>query len=1040
MPDVRPPSNSYGNIGILSATKLGSTNAVLGWHDAMDTMILGSMDDYGAMLNSWVYTLTSSGGQYTYTSTTSGSFFTSVHLNWATSKLLIGRTSVENGTANDDYVQSVQVCTSNDGHVFAKVHHYDSGYLPFNEEYKLYKLIDSNGLVANGNVEEVFDFGFDYTPVRLATDFPPGTYPDFTVISSTVTGWSNYCVSQFDPSVILVMLEVTVNYSWTDAGNPPSFYSELSRIYHIPFLIKDSGASIHPVKEDGLEVYYSVYEFSTYAVAMWSATSDKFFIYSDTTIFAPPPPHFGTKQIEIDITSNTAVVSIIDEDFDMGFFGWFQTTIQQNVRRKPSDPSYIYAFGNNPTTLDSGELYCATDGNIITLLQSSPYSMPLYTMDVVFSNQTSEENRIYFVAIDHFEMVSFPPFGDINIGKGLYTYYTDDFGVTSKRVSETGAGTVQESLATLCLFGRSFMWGNTVVFQEYIASRIFLFDIDCGYNIYESEEEPYPPSLGSFNLIDTIPIDHDLAEDGVHTYTRSVVGNGLRTYMVRPFDSTGNESTNTAMQPLFFLNVPGAILLINDGDEWTDDKMVTLSLTDVSNVDMVSFSNDNVNWYEYTYSEDQTYSWDLSQDVVETFTVGDRTVLVKMWLGADTLFKVSTDDSILYDTPPVIQYFNIKSIDPSPEREDYTYDLNVHLYYSVVRGEEDNARLPLKMRLKNRGEDFGEWVDYVPNPLDWLLEGDAADWDYRYVDAEFKNYRDELAVSTPDDVRILYVGQPPQATFVINNDEEITETLNVTLNVTYDENTTHMRFRNTLDDSWNSFVVSDTKSWVLSEPSSFYGTRIVYGQFYKTVQGVDIYVEGEDEIDYIVDPPQCVEFYINEDDPDQLTTDTRYVQLHMNVINADKYSIIFPKTQVFNPDNMVSYPANPVYVLDIVLPDGYGEKTVMGYFENSNMLGYYAQCWDTIIYEPTRPSNGKVSVNNDEETTDSMYVTLNISCDNATHMSLKNKNEEWGPWQPFSETVLNWHISLEEDGTTATVYARFKNDADPEYILGNDDE
>ena len=372
----------------------------------------------------------------------------------------------------------------------------------------------------------------------------------------------------------------------------------------------------------------------------------------------------------------------------------------------------------------------------------------------------------------------------------------------------------------------------------------------------------------------------------------------------------------------------------------------------------------------------------------------------------------------------------------------------------------------LKMRFKNEADaSFTQWEDYKATKDFSLSDGDGL----KTVTVEIK---DQAGNSSAADESITLDKTSPQAGLAINNDDATADTKDVVLTISATDNTASqdllkMRFKNEADASftqWEDYKA--TKDFSLSDGD---GLKTVTVEV-KDQAGNTSLADDSITLDTITSdktPPQA-DLEINNDDA---TTDSRDVTLNLSASDdiSDQSALsIRYKDEVSDWSEWTSYPGSNQKAW--TLSEGDGDKTV--YIQVKDEAGNIADADDSITLETTVPDKAAVTsgtttpettapdettvtsdtttpettapdktapqagiaINNNDATTDSRDVTLNlsasddISAQSALSIRYKDDGSDWSEWTSYpGSNQKSW--TLPDGDGDKTVHIQVKDQA-----------
>ncbi|MFC1745608.1 hypothetical protein ACFL35_16575 [Candidatus Riflebacteria bacterium] len=533
---------------------------------------------------------------------------------------------------------------------------------------------------------------------------------------------------------------------------------------------------------------------------------------------------------------------------------------------------------------------------------------------------------------------------------------------------------------------------------------------------------------------------------------------GERTVYVRFTDKAGNISEPFMDTIYLDRQPPEGTVEINDGDSFTNDENVVLTLyaTDPSGVDAMQFSNDGI-----TYTSFETY------DTIKLWTLfsGEKkqSVYVRWRDNLGNEGGVCSASIIIDKTPP--KQASIKINNGSPRTGDNTVTLT--LAATDISG-------IVQMRFRN--EDSGPYTVSEPFATSkaWHiveLEGP------RKVAVQYQdgagNWSDDFADTIVFDTR-----GPEVASIIIDNDAKYTNTLDVDLTLSAMDagGVSFMTISNN-NISWSiAEAYATSKEWRLDESGSG-GMRTVWMQvrdkfgYKKTIStGIElitgggggvvtrvVFVEVEDGaghkisgfdeikmrmqdgrktvyarfidsldngsisfLDTIIldrTPPSGT-LVINGGEPR-----TRYQNVTLGVSYKDNYEM--DKMQFSNDEQNWSgmEPVDPIKKW--TLASGTGEKTVYVRFTDKagNMSSSFK---NSIIIDLTGPA-GSILINDDAQFTVSRAARLTIASTDPSGVEAMQFSNDGSTWSQFEtyQTSKIWELTA-GDGTK-TVYVRFRD-------------
>ena len=301
-----------------------------------------------------------------------------------------------------------------------------------------------------------------------------------------------------------------------------------------------------------------------------------------------------------------------------------------------------------------------------------------------------------------------------------------------------------------------------------------------------------------------------------------IQGDGEKTVYAKFRDVVGNETSPVSDSIILDSTSPAGLIIINNGDEYTNQLSVTLTLS-ASFKPIVQRGPAKVigrlSSEEMLISNRPDFSgaiWQAYASPIEwTLDAGDgvKTVYAKFRDKAGNESDVASDSIILDTTPPSSPSLAIN------EDDLYTTDPSVTLSLSVVGGD--------SMMVSNRS-DFRDarWEIYTP-AMGWMLEGDDGE---KTVYARFKDLAGNESDVVSDEI-ILDTIAPSSPEVLINNDDAYTTDQSVALTLSAVD-ADFMLISNRSDFNgadWEDYATS--KDWLL-DPAD--GEKTVYVKFKDT--------------------------------------------------------------------------------------------------------------------------------------------------------------------------------------------------------------
>ncbi|MBE3039483.1 MAG: hypothetical protein IMZ62_11810, partial [Chloroflexi bacterium] len=322
-----------------------------------------------------------------------------------------------------------------------------------------------------------------------------------------------------------------------------------------------------------------------------------------------------------------------------------------------------------------------------------------------------------------------------------------------------------------------------------------------------------------------------------------------------------------------------------------------------------------------------------------------------------------------------------------------------------------------QMRFSNNGTAWGDWITAAASATWTLAAGDGT----KTVYAQYKDAAGNESQSASD--TIMLDATPPSGTVTINGGAAFTNSLNVSLALTYGDGTgsgvTQMRFSND-GAAWSNWETAGaSKTWTLVSGD---GTKTVYAQFRDAVENIS--ANATDTIALDTSAPTGT-VSINSGAG---WTNSRDVTLTLS--SSDTGSGV-EKMRFSNDGTSWSAWENYATSKAWTLSTGDGLKTVYAQFRDQAQ-NVSANATDTISLDTTAPS-GSIVINGGAAYTNNRNVTLTLAANDATgsgvaDMRLSDDGTSWDVWTAFATSKPRTVAS--GDGLKR-VYAQFRD------VLGN---
>ncbi|MCC5877948.1 MAG: hypothetical protein JJU11_17155, partial [Candidatus Sumerlaeia bacterium] len=498
--------------------------------------------------------------------------------------------------------------------------------------------------------------------------------------------------------------------------------------------------------------------------------------------------------------------------------------------------------------------------------------------------------------------------------------------------------------------------------------------------------------------------------DPVRSWTLASGADGPRSVYLRMRDNLGNvpPSGITAIGVIGYdTTPPTGTVTINNGDTWTSQTLVNLTLSSVDNLSGTTgmrFSNDSITWGPW-----------LPYDTSSTWTInsgdGNRIVYAQYRdaVGNTTPGGLDIFDSILLDQTPPTGSIEIQT---APGCPGWVGSPNVTLLLSA----NDGAGIGLgDMRFRNEGTGpWSSWVEYnTTHP--WTLEPIDG---LRTVEVQ---YRDELGnESMIYNTTVELDTTPPTGTITIVTPPDNTidgwtssTMVNLAITATDDLGVGGIDMRVSNDEStWTNWApLSTTLPWELVDPADDFddGLKTVYVQFRDCLGNVS--ASFTDSINLDTTPPVSTF---------EIVVDGSTVQMYQ----GEKYSTGNSFTLAITDDDGIGVGQIEMRFrneetgdwsewtdlsspLPWVTSSGDGPKVIFGQFRDA-LHNVSEPITDTVTVDTTPPT-GTVAIAGGAAFVPSNEVTLNLSADDGIgsgvgSMRFSRDGSSWTSWEPYAET------------------------------------
>lgn len=504
------------------------------------------------------------------------------------------------------------------------------------------------------------------------------------------------------------------------------------------------------------------------------------------------------------------------------------------------------------------------------------------------------------------------------------------------------------------------------------------------------------------------------------SWTLASGADGPRSVYLRLRDNLGNEPASgiTAIGVIGYdTTPPTGTVTINNGDTWTSQTVVNLTLNSVDNLSGTTgmrFSNDSITWGPWQPYDTST-TWTINSGD------GNRIVYAQYRdaVGNTSPGGLDIFDSILLDQTPPTGSIEIQT---DPGCPGWIGSPNVTLLLSA----NDGAGIGLgDMRFRNEG--MGPWSSWIPynTTHPWTLEPVDGT---RSVEVQ---YRDQLGnTSVIYSTTVELDSTPPTGTVTIvtppdNTIDGWTSSTLVGLAITATDDLgvgdIDMRISND-EATWTSWQpLSATLPWELVDPADDFddGLKTVYVQFRDCLGNVS--ASYMDTIDLDTTPPEG---------SIEIVVDGSIVQMY----DGEKYSTGNTFTLTISADDGIGVGQIEMRLrneddtdwtewtdLDTPLPwttsSGDGPKVIFAQFRDA-LHNISDPVSDTVTVD-TAPPTGSVEIAGGAAFVPSNEVTLNLSADDGNGsgvggMRFSRDGSSWTSWEPYATTTSHTLLPLGE--------------------------
>ncbi|MBM4249663.1 MAG: hypothetical protein FJ149_09590 [Euryarchaeota archaeon] len=631
---------------------------------------------------------------------------------------------------------------------------------------------------------------------------------------------------------------------------------------------------------------------------------------------------------------------------------------------------------------------------------------------------------------------------EVRLNSGNWEYSA--VGSGNGAITGVGTGTVTEDTSVLEVFASSgdghayefyndavppanpYVWSDTHPDQGtwYAKSKVHVMWKDVGYD--RSGIDGY--SVDWDKSSETVPDEAKDFEQSVHEDTRNLE-DGLWYFHIRARDNSLNwNKTATHFGPIRIDTRPpdGLQITVNGGAEYTNDKLVTLSLTASdagSGVASISFSNDGSTWSEWESFSATRGGWDLTDPRFgANGSDGPKTVHARIrdLVGNEIPADRRASDGIFLDrVAPQGLAIVVNG--------DATYTASAQVSLSLKGYDPDPASGLSQMSFSNDAATWGDWTPWSES-ASWSLVAGAGGTDSDGTKIVYFQLRDRAGnVGGPaKDSIFLDRREPGSLSILINDGEDYTNNALVTLRMDAVDpdpgsqlgDMTLANAESSLGD-WEPFSKSKG-GWSLVSGmggTDTDGDKLVYLKVRDNAGNIGGPVRDSIFLDRV--KPSALGIMINGG---AKYATSRDVMLSLRAVDADPSSgisrmqfsndgIVWTDWEPYTPDRTYTLPA----------PDG--EKTV--HFRVRDRAGNIADAVSaSIILDTAGPVIANVRVSALTDTTALITWTTDEDSDSLVEFGL---SANYGSSVPVNDFVTSHSVWLKGLAPTTTYHFRVQS-------------
>ncbi len=442
-------------------------------------------------------------------------------------------------------------------------------------------------------------------------------------------------------------------------------------------------------------------------------------------------------------------------------------------------------------------------------------------------------------------------------------------------------------------------------------------------------------------------------------------------------------------------DIQQASILIDDGALYATSRSVHLDLWVANPSNFLVYGCSNFDdsstvsrWESLPHSQNEAVLWSDPWNLLE----GDGSRTVYFFLIDLNYNFINFSDTIVLDTSLPTGSIEINGGDEYATSCVVTLNLNV----------QDDGSGVSQMRFS----DTGHWGSESEG---WQIFSSTVVWPLPNVEGahtvfcQIKDYVDRISQVFSDTIVLDTVA--PEGSVSVNNGDEYTTSTSVTLTLTASDigsGINQVRYSNDGvwdTESWEEF--SSTKAWILTSGD---GEKTVY---YQISDKAGFVATFSDYIFLDTAAPTGSIFVNNNDEFANSTSVT--LTLTASDIGSGINQVRYSNDGVWDTESWEPFSMTKVWTLS---QGEDGERTV--YYQIRDNVGIRSTAYaDTIILDTTSP-RGSITIDNGDDSTTSIYVTLQLTAEDATSgvdkVRYSNDGILYGDWESFSST-LDWNVT-----------------------------